>query len=90
MSFDRVYRCAGPNCGSLKDPADDDWWLMWTTITEDGDTVLSLRAWNKTVADTEGPLYLCGVGCAGKLMSQFMSNLRENRLRRAASNADKR
>lgn len=63
---------------------------MWTTITEDGDTVLSLRAWNKTVADTEGPLYLCGVGCAGKLMSQFMSNLRENRLRRAASNNDKR
>jgi hypothetical protein len=84
MSFDRVYRCAGPNCGALKDPRDDDWWVMWTTITPEGETVLSLRAWNKQFADTEGPLCLCGDGCAGKLMSQFMSNLRENRLRRAA------
>jgi hypothetical protein len=85
MAFDRVYRCAGPNCGSIKDPADDDWWLMSITVSDEGDTILSLRAWNKTIADTEGPLYLCGEGCAGKMMSQFMSNLRENRLRRAAS-----
>ena len=28
-----MYRCAGPNCGTLKG-ATDHWWLMWTSFAE--------------------------------------------------------
>ncbi len=73
-----VYRCAGPNCGQLKGVS-DRWWLMWSSQDPRGVPVLHLCEWNEAIAREEGTLHLCGEGCAQKLQSVFMSNIRENR-----------
>jgi hypothetical protein len=58
-----MYRCAGPNCGTLKGLT-DHWWLMWTSFVEFNRPVLYL--------------HVCGELCAQRLQSQFMGNVREN------------
>ncbi|MBS1849812.1 MAG: hypothetical protein JST79_02785 [Acidobacteria bacterium] len=77
------YRCAGPNCGQLKN-ASDRWWLMWTSIAEFKQPVLYLSSWDDDLAQLEGTLHVCGELCAQKLQSQFMGNIRESQLRRIA------
>lgn len=78
-----VYRCAGPNCGVLK-KASDRWWLMWTSAVNYKQPVLYLCAWDEELANREGALHVCGEMCAQRLQSQFMGNILENQIRRAA------
>lgn len=78
-----LYRCAGPNCGILK-RSSDRWWLMWTSFGEFNRPVLYLCSWDEELAEQEGTLHVCGDLCAQKLQSQFMSNIRENQVRKAA------
>lgn len=78
-----LYRCAGPNCGILK-RSSDRWWLMWTSFGEFNRPVLYLCSWDEELAQQEGTLHVCGDLCAQKLQSQFMSNIRENQVRKAA------
>ena len=40
--------------------------------------VLFLAPWDEELALREGALYVCGEGCAQKLQSQFMGNVRES------------
>jgi hypothetical protein len=68
-----IHRCAGPNCGLLKNPH-DRWWLMWTSIT-DGHPMLTLGRWDDEIALREGALPVCGESCAQKLQSVFMGNI---------------
>lgn len=75
------YRCAGPNCGTLKGNS-DRWWLMWTSFADMEVPVLYLCPWDEAIAQREGTLHVCGELCAQKLQSQFMGNVRENMLRR--------
>lgn len=75
------YRCAGPNCGTVKNSS-DRWWVMWTSIEQFRSPVLYLAPWNEELAQAEGALHVCGELCAQKLQSQFMGNVRENQLRR--------
>jgi hypothetical protein len=72
-----MYRCAGPNCGTLKG-ATDHWWLMWTSFIEFNRPVLYLCPWDDEIAMKEGTLHVCGELCAQRLQSQFMGNVREN------------
>jgi hypothetical protein len=78
------YRCAGPNCGLLKNSA-DRWWLMWTSSDAHGRPVLSLCRWDEEVALEEGALPVCGEQCAQRLQSQFMGNITQGELSRASS-----
>ena len=80
---DLLHRCAGPNCGRLKGNT-DHWWLMWTTSSSVGTTVLSFSAWDESLARSEAALHLCGEQCAAKLLSQFMSNILQARQKSAA------
>jgi hypothetical protein len=73
-----VYRCAGPHCGRSKGNS-ERWWLMWTAQDARGVPVLHLCEWNETIAQQEGALHVCGEGCAQKLQSMFLANIRENR-----------
>lgn len=77
------YRCAGPNCGTLK-AMSDRWWLMWTSFTDLNINipVLYLCPWDEETAQKEGTLHVCGELCAQKLQSQFMGNVRENVVKR--------
>ena len=75
------YRCAGPNCGTVKN-SNDRWWVMWTSIEQLKNPVPYLAPWNEDLAKAEGTLHVCGELCAQKLQSQFMGNVRENQLRR--------
>jgi hypothetical protein len=76
------YRCAGPNCGLIKN-ASDRWWLMWASAAEPGRTVLSLCRWDEAVALREGAFPVCGEQCAQRLQSQFMGNIMQSELRRS-------
>lgn len=40
--------------------------------------MLYLAPWDEELAVREGALHVCGDGCAQKLQSQFMGNVREN------------
>lgn len=75
------YRCAGPNCGTLKGTS-DHWWLMWTSFADLKIPLLYLCPWDEEIATREGTLHVCGELCAQKLQSQFMGNVRENIVRR--------
>ena len=75
------YRCAGPNCGTLKGMT-DRWWLMWTSFADLNIPVLYLCPWDEEIAQRAGTLHVCGELCAQKLQSQFMRNVRENIVRR--------
>jgi hypothetical protein len=77
------YRCAGPNCGILKQNS-DRWWLMWTSREHFDQTALYLCAWDEEIANGEGTLHVCGELCAQKLQSQFMGNIREGQLRKVS------
>jgi len=77
------YRCAGPNCGLLKGSS-DRWWLMWTSFADYRAPVLFLSPWDEELSVQEGTLHVCGEGCAQKLQSQFMGNVRENQGRKAS------
>jgi hypothetical protein len=72
------YRCSGPNCGVLKGSS-DRWWIMWASM-EDGLPVLHVAPWNEQLAIKEGALHVCGEGCAQKLQSQFMENVRPRKV----------
>ena len=76
------YRCAGPNCGTLKGSS-DRWWLMWTSFGDLNRPILYLCPWDEEVAQREGTLHVCGELCAQRLQSQFMGNVRDNQTRRA-------
>ncbi len=76
------YRCAGPNCGVLKG-VQDRWWLMWTSFGDYGVPVLFLAPWDEELAAREGTLHVCGDGCAQKLQSQFMGNVRDNQQKKS-------
>ena len=76
-----LYRCAGPNCGLVKNTS-DRWWLMWTSIEQFKTPVLYLAPWSEELARAEGTLHVCGEQCAHKLQSQFMGNVLANQLRR--------
>jgi hypothetical protein len=78
------YRCAGPNCGLLRQQ-NDCWWLMWTSFAEFNQPVLYLSAWNDEIAQNEGTLHVCGELCVQRLQSQFMSNIRAAQLRRSTA-----
>ena len=77
------HRCAGPNCGSIKG-VNNRWWVMWSSFGDYGAPVLHLAPWDTELLVQEGALPVCGEGCAQKLQSQFMGNLRENEERRRA------
>ena len=68
------HRCAGPNCGLLKNP-NDRWWMMWTAIGEYNRPVLSLCRWDEDLALREGAVPVCGEQCVQRLQSQFMGNI---------------
>ncbi len=78
------YRCAGPNCGALKNNS-ERWWLIWTSFGEFNRPVLYLCPWDEDIAARDGTLYVCGELCAQKLQSQFMGNVREGQARRVGS-----
>ena len=69
-------RCAGPNCGVMKGVS-DRWWIMWTSLGDDGIPVMHVAPWDEKLVQTEGVLPVCGEGCAQKLQSQFMGNVLE-------------
>ena len=71
------FRCAGPNCGLVKG-VNNRWWVMWTSFGEYERPVMHLSPWNEELIVNEGAMPVCGEGCAQKLQSQFMGNLREN------------
>ncbi|MFB3815017.1 MAG: hypothetical protein ACE14L_12990 [Terriglobales bacterium] len=75
---DLIYRCAGPNCGQVKG-ASDRWWLMWNARAPNGQPTLTLCEWDEELAQQYAALHVCGEGCAQKLQSVFMSNVRTNR-----------
>jgi len=77
-----IYRCAGPNCGALKQSS-ERWWLLWTSFGEFNCPVLYLCPWDEDIAAREGTLFVCGENCAQRLQSQFMGNIRDNQSRRA-------
>lgn len=79
------YRCAGPNCGLIKN-ASDRWWLMWTSF-EGGHNppLLHLCAWDEEVAVRQGALPVCGEQCAQRLQSQFMGNILQNVTRKSGT-----
>jgi hypothetical protein len=77
------HRCAGPNCGSIKG-VNNRWWIMWTSFGDYRAPVMHLAPWDDELLVQEGALAVCGEGCAQKLQSQFMGNLRENEERRRA------
>jgi len=56
----------------------------WSSFGEYEAPVLHLSRWDETLIAEEGALPVCGEGCAQKLQSQFMGNLRENEERRRA------
>ena len=76
-----MYRCAGPNCGRLKE-ASNRWWLMWTSVSEYGLAVLHLCPWDEDVLMNEGTLPVCGENCAQRLQSQFMGNVLASQAKR--------
>ncbi len=78
MPEDVTYRCAGPNCGQVKGIT-NRWWLMWTAAGPKGVPVLQLCEWDEEIARQQAALHVCGEGCAQKLQSVFMANIRENR-----------
>lgn len=79
-----IYRCSGPNCGVLRTPEQDGWWLLWTSM--DGEVpLLTIALWDDNFAHREGTLFACGENCAHKLQSIFMSNVTANRNARAAA-----
>lgn len=77
------FRCAGPNCGLVKG-VNNRWWVMWSSFGEQDAAVMHLAPWDEEMIVKEGALPVCGEGCAQKLQSQFMGNLRENEERRLA------
>ncbi len=77
------HRCAGPNCGLVKG-VNNRWWVMWSSFGEYEAPVLHLAPWDEALIAQEGALPVCGEGCAQRLQSQFMGNLRENEERRRA------
>ena len=77
------YRCAGPNCGILKQSS-DRWWLMWTSSEHVDQPALYLCSWDEDIANREGTLHVCGELCAQRLQSQFMGNIRQNQIRRVS------
>lgn len=79
-----IYRCSGPNCGVLKTPEQEGWWLLWTSM-EGLVPMLSIAPWDDDIAHREGTLFACGENCAHKLQSTFMSNVTANRNARAAA-----
>ena len=76
-SANSLYRCAGPNCGLLKNPG-DRWWLMWTSLEEYDHPILCLCRWDEHIALREGALPVCGEQCAQRLQSQFMGNITQS------------
>ncbi|MGH9513354.1 MAG: hypothetical protein ACRD2U_14575 [Terriglobales bacterium] len=78
------YRCAGPNCGALKQTS-ERWWLIWTSFGEFNRPVMYLCPWDEDIALREGTLYVCGELCAQRLQSQFMGNVREGQARKVGS-----
>ena len=83
--MESFYRCAGPNCGLLKQ-ATDRWWLMWTSFGDFNRPVLYLCAWDEQLAEREGVLHVCGELCAQRLQSQFMGNILDNLLKGSTVN----
>ena len=77
------HRCAGPNCGLVKG-VNNRWWIMWSSFGDYEAPVLHLAPWDEPLIAHEGALPVCGEGCAQKLQSQFMGNVRENEERRRA------
>lgn len=69
-----IYRCSGPNCGRLRQPGDNSWWLLWTTL-DDRTPVLCVSPWDEELAIREGALFACGENCAQRLQSQFLTNV---------------
>jgi len=59
------YRCAGPNCGILKQSS-DRWWLMWTSSEHFNQPALYLCAWDEDVAS---PKALCTFAANSALRS---------------------
>ena len=47
------YRCAGPNCGILKQSS-DRWWLMWTSSEHFDQPALYLCAWDEDIENAPG------------------------------------
>ncbi|HTR66225.1 MAG TPA: hypothetical protein VMH85_10660 [Terriglobales bacterium] len=84
VSHNPFYRCAGPNCGQVKNSS-DRWWLMWTSFGDYAVAVLHLSPWDDEMAQREGTLQVCGELCAQRLQSQFMGNVRDAELRRSGS-----
>jgi hypothetical protein len=84
--MESFYRCAGPNCGLLKQ-SNDRWWLMWTSFGDFNRPVLYLCSWDEKLADGEGVLHVCGELCAQRLQSQFMGNILDNLVKRPSLNA---
>lgn len=84
MSAAPFHRCAGPNCGQIKNP-NDRWWLMWTSLGSYNRPVLSLCSWDDNIVQREGTLTVCGENCAQRLQSQFMGNVTSNELRKSAT-----
>lgn len=83
--MESFYRCAGPNCGLLKQST-DRWWLMWTSLGEFNRPVLYLCSWDDQLAEREGVLHVCGELCAQRLQSQFMGNILDNLLKGSGLN----
>jgi hypothetical protein len=57
---------------------------MWTSFADYHAPVLFLAPWDEELAVREGTLHVCGAGCAQKLQSQFMGNVRENQARKSS------
>jgi hypothetical protein len=78
------YRCAGPNCGQVKNSA-DRWWLLWTSFGEYNRPILSLCRWDEEIARREGAMAVCGEQCVQRLQSQFMGNVTHGELRKSGT-----
>lgn len=77
-----LVRCSGPHCGTLRQPGDHGWWLLWTSM-EGSTPILCVAPWDESIAEREGALFACGENCAQRLQSQFLSNVSANRGRAA-------
>ena len=69
-------RCSEPTCKRVKQTTNN--WFIARIFPESGERAseLILDAWDETIAGQDNSLPLCGEGCATRMVSKFMSDVK--------------
>lgn len=79
MAATKGYTCDGPGCAEIRTPS-NHWLLAKVDLETVGhvnpDTVvgIAVRKWDDRLADQDGAMHLCGVGCMSKVVSAAAEN----------------